>query len=119
MVLLAYYKPTRQWRPINTTFTAPLIRSLTMGLLVACLCSSGRYIENHGVIHNIWFNTTTQEKKQYYMTQFVDSYWDNGSLPIWITAQRQVGATHTNTQIISVIPFLIPSTSLGGSEATV
>ncbi|XP_059386255.1 ectonucleotide pyrophosphatase/phosphodiesterase family member 7-like [Carassius carassius] len=50
---------------------------------------SGRYIENHGVIHNNWFNTTTQEKKQYYMTQFVDEYWDNGSLPIWITAQRQ------------------------------
>ncbi|GAA6226510.1 ectonucleotide pyrophosphatase/phosphodiesterase family member 7-like [Lates japonicus] len=50
---------------------------------------TGRHIENHGVIHNIWFNTTTQEKKQYYMTQFVDSYWDNGSLPIWITAQRQ------------------------------
>ncbi|KAA0725039.1 Ectonucleotide pyrophosphatase/phosphodiesterase family member 7 [Triplophysa tibetana] len=50
---------------------------------------TGRYIENHGVIHNIWFNITTQEKKQYYMTQFVDEYWDNGSLPIWITAQRQ------------------------------
>ncbi|XP_028331994.1 ectonucleotide pyrophosphatase/phosphodiesterase family member 7-like [Gouania willdenowi] len=50
---------------------------------------TGRYIENHGVIHNIWFNTTTQEKKQYYETQFVDFYWDNGSLPIWITAQRQ------------------------------
>ncbi|XP_053197115.1 ectonucleotide pyrophosphatase/phosphodiesterase family member 7-like [Scomber japonicus] len=50
---------------------------------------SGRYIENHGVIHNMWFNTTTQEKKQYYASQFVDSYWDNGSLPIWITAQRQ------------------------------
>ncbi|XP_051522901.1 ectonucleotide pyrophosphatase/phosphodiesterase family member 7-like [Myxocyprinus asiaticus] len=50
---------------------------------------TGRYIENHGVIHNMWFNTTTQEKKQYYMTQFVDDYWDNGSLPIWITAQRQ------------------------------
>lgn len=50
----------------------------------------GRYIENHGVIHNIWFNTTTQEKKQYYRAQFVDDYWDNGSLPIWITAQRQV-----------------------------
>ncbi|XP_034049712.1 ectonucleotide pyrophosphatase/phosphodiesterase family member 7-like [Thalassophryne amazonica] len=50
---------------------------------------TGRYIENHGVIHNMWFNTTTQEKKQYYQAQFVDSYWDNGSLPIWITAQRQ------------------------------
>uniref|UniRef100_A0A8D3B0R1 Ectonucleotide pyrophosphatase/phosphodiesterase family member 7-like n=1 Tax=Scophthalmus maximus TaxID=52904 RepID=A0A8D3B0R1_SCOMX len=50
---------------------------------------TGRHVQNHGVIHNIWFNTTTQEKKQYYMAQFVDSYWDNGSLPIWITAQRQ------------------------------
>ncbi|KAM6964730.1 ectonucleotide pyrophosphatase/phosphodiesterase family member 7-like [Tautogolabrus adspersus] len=50
---------------------------------------TGRHVENHGVIHNIWFNTTTQEKKQYYQTQFVDSYWDNGTLPIWITAQRQ------------------------------
>ncbi len=57
--------------------------------------SPGRYIENHGVIHNIWFNTTTQEKKQYYMTQFVDEYWDNGSLPIWITAQRQVSKSLT------------------------
>nr|XP_057918636.1 ectonucleotide pyrophosphatase/phosphodiesterase family member 7-like [Doryrhamphus excisus] len=50
---------------------------------------TGNFVENHGVIHNIWFNTTTQEKKQYHATQFVDSYWDNGSLPIWITAQRQ------------------------------
>lgn len=24
------------------------------------------------------------------MAQFVDDYWDNGSLPLWITAQRQV-----------------------------
>ncbi|XP_020506951.2 ectonucleotide pyrophosphatase/phosphodiesterase family member 7 [Labrus bergylta] len=58
---------------------------------------TGRHVENHGVIHNIWFNTTTQEKKQYYQTQFVDSYWDNGTLPIWITAQRQglkVGSLH-------------------------
>ncbi|XP_076122872.1 ectonucleotide pyrophosphatase/phosphodiesterase family member 7-like [Alosa pseudoharengus] len=50
---------------------------------------TGRYIENHGVIHNMWFNVSTQEKKQYYQSQFVDGYWDNGSLPIWITAQRQ------------------------------
>ncbi|XP_029996777.1 ectonucleotide pyrophosphatase/phosphodiesterase family member 7-like [Sphaeramia orbicularis] len=50
---------------------------------------SGRYIENHGVIHNMWFNTSTQEKKPYYQSQFVNEWWDNGSLPIWITAQRQ------------------------------
>ncbi|XP_008414737.1 ectonucleotide pyrophosphatase/phosphodiesterase family member 7 [Poecilia reticulata] len=50
---------------------------------------TGRYIENHGVIHNMWFNTTTSEKKGYYQTQFVNEWWDNGTLPIWITAQRQ------------------------------
>uniref|UniRef100_A0A1A8C3B7 Ectonucleotide pyrophosphatase/phosphodiesterase 7 n=1 Tax=Nothobranchius kadleci TaxID=1051664 RepID=A0A1A8C3B7_NOTKA len=50
---------------------------------------TGRYIENHGVIHNMWFNTTTTEKKPYYQSQFVNEWWDNGSLPIWITAQRQ------------------------------
>ncbi|XP_056144263.1 ectonucleotide pyrophosphatase/phosphodiesterase family member 7-like [Lampris incognitus] len=50
---------------------------------------TGRYIENHGVIHNMWFNTSTFEKKPYYQTQFVEEWWDNGSLPIWITAQRQ------------------------------
>ncbi|XP_026209994.1 ectonucleotide pyrophosphatase/phosphodiesterase family member 7-like isoform X2 [Anabas testudineus] len=50
---------------------------------------TGRYIENHGVIHNMWFNTATTEKKPYYPTQFVNDWWDNGTLPIWITAQRQ------------------------------
>ncbi|XP_035380968.1 ectonucleotide pyrophosphatase/phosphodiesterase family member 7-like [Electrophorus electricus] len=50
---------------------------------------TGKYIENHGVIHNMWFNTSTSEKKPYYQTQFVNEWWDNGSLPIWITAQRQ------------------------------
>ncbi|XP_056262812.1 ectonucleotide pyrophosphatase/phosphodiesterase family member 7-like [Pseudoliparis swirei] len=50
---------------------------------------TGRYIERHGVVHNMWFNTTTAEKKPYYQTQFVNEWWDNGSLPIWITAQRQ------------------------------
>lgn len=50
---------------------------------------TGRYVENHGVIHNMWFNTTTKLKKPYYQTQFVNEWWDNGTLPIWITAQRQ------------------------------
>ncbi|NXG24409.1 ENPP7 phosphodiesterase, partial [Grallaria varia] len=50
---------------------------------------TGRYLENHGVIHNMWFNTTTGVKLPYYTTQGKNSWWDNGSLPIWITAQRQ------------------------------
>ncbi|XP_067427011.1 ectonucleotide pyrophosphatase/phosphodiesterase family member 7-like [Thunnus thynnus] len=50
---------------------------------------TGRYIENHGVIHNMWFNTSTGQKKPYYQTQHVNEWWDNGTLPIWITAQKQ------------------------------
>ncbi|XP_077590847.1 ectonucleotide pyrophosphatase/phosphodiesterase family member 7-like [Stigmatopora nigra] len=50
---------------------------------------TGRYVENHGVIHNMWFNTSSTEKKPYYQTQFVNEWWDNGTLPIWITAQNQ------------------------------
>ncbi|KAM8945656.1 ectonucleotide pyrophosphatase/phosphodiesterase family member 7 [Pelodytes ibericus] len=50
---------------------------------------TGRYIENHGVIHNMYFNTTTGEKQPYHPTQSISMWWDNGSLPIWITAQRQ------------------------------
>ncbi|NXF89097.1 ENPP7 phosphodiesterase, partial [Eubucco bourcierii] len=50
---------------------------------------TGRYLESHGVIHNMWFNTSTGQKLPYWSTQGVDSWWDNGSLPIWITAQRQ------------------------------
>ncbi|XP_068118634.1 ectonucleotide pyrophosphatase/phosphodiesterase family member 7-like [Hyperolius riggenbachi] len=50
---------------------------------------TGKYIENHGVIHNMFFNTTTLQKVQYLGTQGISEWWDNGTLPIWITAQRQ------------------------------
>lgn len=49
-------------------------------------------MENHGVIHNMFFNTTTGKKSPYYQTLHVGEWWDNGTLPIWITAQRQVRA---------------------------
>uniref|UniRef100_A0A4W4F047 Ectonucleotide pyrophosphatase/phosphodiesterase 7, tandem duplicate 2 n=1 Tax=Electrophorus electricus TaxID=8005 RepID=A0A4W4F047_ELEEL len=72
---------------VKATYVTPPYLTITSPTHFTLL--TGRYIENHGVIHNMWFNTTTQERKQYYMAQFVDDYWDNGSLPIWITAQRQ------------------------------
>ncbi|XP_014340012.1 ectonucleotide pyrophosphatase/phosphodiesterase family member 7 [Latimeria chalumnae] len=50
---------------------------------------TGRYIENHGVIHNMWFNPETGAMLPYYPTQGVSEWWDNGTLPIWITAQMQ------------------------------
>ncbi|KAF7236870.1 Ectonucleotide pyrophosphatase/phosphodiesterase family member 7, partial [Varanus komodoensis] len=57
--------------------------------MAAPMRSPGRYIENHGVIHNMWFNTSSGRKYSYYDTQQKSDWWDNGSLPIWISAQRQ------------------------------
>ncbi|KAK2528355.1 Enpp7, partial [Columba guinea] len=34
---------------------------------------TGRYLENHGVIHNMWFNTSTGVKLPYHTTQGIDS----------------------------------------------
>ncbi|XP_044106132.1 LOW QUALITY PROTEIN: ectonucleotide pyrophosphatase/phosphodiesterase family member 7 [Neovison vison] len=50
---------------------------------------TGKYIENHGVVHNMYYNTTSKVKLPYHATLGIQSWWDNGSIPIWITAQRQ------------------------------
>ncbi|NXC19597.1 ENPP7 phosphodiesterase, partial [Corythaeola cristata] len=53
---------------------------------------TGRYLEKHEVIHNVWFNTSMGQKLPYHSTQGVDGWWDNGSLPLWIAAQRQASS---------------------------
>lgn len=50
---------------------------------------TGRWIEDHGVIHNMMFNTETGWKYSFKTTQRKNEWWDNGVLPLWITAQRQ------------------------------
>ncbi|KAF7236632.1 Ectonucleotide pyrophosphatase/phosphodiesterase family member 7 [Varanus komodoensis] len=50
---------------------------------------SGRWIEDHGVIHNMMFNTETLRKYGHKETQNKSEWWDNGVLPLWITAQNQ------------------------------
>uniref|UniRef100_G1TQB2 Ectonucleotide pyrophosphatase/phosphodiesterase 7 n=1 Tax=Oryctolagus cuniculus TaxID=9986 RepID=G1TQB2_RABIT len=51
---------------------------------------TGKYVENHGVVHNMFYNTSSKVKLPYHATLGVQRWWDNGSVPIWITAQRQV-----------------------------
>ena len=51
---------------------------------------TGKYVENHGVVHNMFYNTSSKVKWPYHTTLGIQKWWDNGSLPIWITAQRQV-----------------------------
>ncbi|XP_012518532.1 PREDICTED: ectonucleotide pyrophosphatase/phosphodiesterase family member 7 [Propithecus coquereli] len=50
---------------------------------------TGKYVENHGVVHNMYYNTTSKVKLPYHTTLGITGWWDNGSVPIWITAQRQ------------------------------
>ncbi|XP_068103423.1 ectonucleotide pyrophosphatase/phosphodiesterase family member 7-like [Hyperolius riggenbachi] len=50
---------------------------------------TGRWVEDHGVIHNLMHNPETQLKIPYRETQNMSEWWDNGVLPLWITAQNQ------------------------------
>ncbi|XP_058013072.1 ectonucleotide pyrophosphatase/phosphodiesterase family member 7-like [Ahaetulla prasina] len=50
---------------------------------------TGRWIEDHGVIHNMMFNPETLRKYGFKETQNKTEWWDNGVLPLWITAQNQ------------------------------
>ncbi|XP_069065324.1 ectonucleotide pyrophosphatase/phosphodiesterase family member 7-like [Pleurodeles waltl] len=58
---------------------------------------TGRWVEEHGVIHNLMFDPETQKKYSHKATQNKTEWWDNGVLPLWITAQNQgkkVGSFH-------------------------
>ncbi|KAM5309022.1 ectonucleotide pyrophosphatase/phosphodiesterase family member 7 [Glossophaga mutica] len=69
----------RYMTPAFVTMTSPCHFTLV----------TGRHIENHGVVHNMFYDTASQVKLPYHATLGVQRWWDNGSVPIWITAQRQ------------------------------
>ncbi|XP_077304946.1 ectonucleotide pyrophosphatase/phosphodiesterase family member 7-like [Lithobates pipiens] len=50
---------------------------------------TGRWMEDHGVIHNLMHNPDTLQKISFKKTQNMSEWWDNGVLPLWITAQNQ------------------------------
>ncbi|XP_068613267.1 ectonucleotide pyrophosphatase/phosphodiesterase family member 7 [Brachionichthys hirsutus] len=50
---------------------------------------TGRWAEDHEVIHNVMFNTKTNLKVPYKETLRRSEWWDNGVVPLWITAQNQ------------------------------
>lgn len=78
--------PGRVWESLPASLLPPHLLPPLCHLLPA-----GKYIENHGVVHNMYYNTTSKVKLPYHATLGIQSWWDNGSIPIWITAQRQVG----------------------------
>lgn len=54
------------------------------------LCSLGRWVEDHEVVHNMMFDQETNLKVPHKETMKRSEWWDNGALPLWITAQNQV-----------------------------
>ncbi|XP_074510420.1 ectonucleotide pyrophosphatase/phosphodiesterase family member 7 isoform X1 [Sebastes fasciatus] len=50
---------------------------------------TGRWVEDHEVVHNMMFNTKTNLKVSHKKTLTRSEWWDNGVLPLWITAQNQ------------------------------
>lgn len=67
------------------------------------LIHAGRWVEDHGVVHNMMFNSTTLLKLTHKNTLKRSVWWDNGALPLWITAQNQVsnqtGCLNPNIEI--------------------
>lgn len=53
-------------------------------------CVLGRWVEDHEVVHNMMFNTSTNLKLPFKQTMGKSEWFDNGVLPLWITAQNQV-----------------------------
>lgn len=50
---------------------------------------TGRWVEDHEVVHNMMFDPKTNLKVPHKETMRRSEWWDNGVLPLWITAQNQ------------------------------
>ncbi|XP_041798179.1 ectonucleotide pyrophosphatase/phosphodiesterase family member 7-like [Chelmon rostratus] len=50
---------------------------------------TGRWVEDHEVVHNMMFNPKTNLKIPYKQTLKRSEWWNTGVQPLWITAQNQ------------------------------
>ncbi|XP_055021926.1 ectonucleotide pyrophosphatase/phosphodiesterase family member 7-like [Boleophthalmus pectinirostris] len=58
---------------------------------------TGRWVEDHEVVHNMMFDQKTNLKVPHKQTLRRSEWWDTGATPLWITAQNQglkVGSFH-------------------------
>ncbi|KAJ3598229.1 hypothetical protein NHX12_001740 [Muraenolepis orangiensis] len=72
--------------PPAITMTSPSHFTTITGRIVPV---SRRWIEDHGVVHNMMYNSTTNLKIPHKIAMTKSEWWDNGALPLWITAQNQ------------------------------
>lgn len=50
---------------------------------------TGRWVEDHEVVHNMMFDQKTNLKLPHKVTLKKSEWWDTGATPLWITAQNQ------------------------------
>lgn len=50
---------------------------------------TGRWVEDHEVVHNMMFDQETNLKVPHKQTLRRSEWWDTGATPLWITAQNQ------------------------------
>lgn len=50
---------------------------------------TGRWVEDHEVVHNMMFDQKTNLKVPHKQTLKRSEWWDTGATPLWITAQNQ------------------------------
>lgn len=69
-------------------------------------------MEDHEVVHNIMYNTATNSKVLYKQALKRSEWWDNGVLPLWITAQNQVRDSFVSQQKITTLAFSLEPCAL-------
>ncbi|GAA6232396.1 ectonucleotide pyrophosphatase/phosphodiesterase family member 7 [Lates japonicus] len=72
---------------VKATYITPPMLTMTSPSHFTTI--TGRWVEDHEVVHNMMFNTKTNQKVPHKQTLTRSEWWDNGALPLWITAQNQ------------------------------
>ncbi|CAB1334704.1 unnamed protein product [Coregonus sp. 'balchen'] len=62
---------------------------------------TGRWIEDHGVVHNMMFNSTTHQKVGHKATLKRSEWWDNGALPLLDYSTEPGGAANYSGQCVN------------------
>uniref|UniRef100_A0A3B3WMF2 Ectonucleotide pyrophosphatase/phosphodiesterase family member 7-like n=1 Tax=Poecilia mexicana TaxID=48701 RepID=A0A3B3WMF2_9TELE len=75
------------WDGVKAKYVTPPMMTMTSPSHFTTI--TGRWIEDHEVVHNLMFNETTNLKLPFKETLKRSEWWDNGVLPLWITAQNQ------------------------------
>nr|XP_002740871.1 PREDICTED: uncharacterized protein LOC100375494 [Saccoglossus kowalevskii] len=72
---------------VRSVFTTPPFPTMSSPSMYTI--ATGLYVENHGVVHNSYYNATSGEVYGYYKTLNITEWWDTGAEPVWVTGKLQ------------------------------